>query len=213
MLFRSDLLAQAVFAREPQVQGEEIVTLMEMTLKNLTSEGGLDYKDFLERVDLLGSLGQTVVISNYGEFYRLAGYLFRYTKKKIGLVMGVPTLQKLFEEQYYTDLEGGILESFGRMFKNGLRLYVYPYRDPASGALISADNMLVKPHLRHLYAYLIENLHIQGLRDYHEACLPIFSHEVLALIRQGDPRWESMVPPKVAGLIKKIGRASCRERV
>jgi hypothetical protein len=194
--------AQAVFLREPQVQGEEVVTLLEMTLKNLTSEGGLDYQDFFDRVDLLGSLGQTVLISNFGEFYRLAGYLFRYTKKMIGLVMGVPTLQKLFEEQYYTDLEGGILESFGRMFKNALRLYVYPSRDPASGKLLTAGHLLVKPHLRHLYAYLLENRHIQGLRGVNEACLPLFSHEVLARIRQGDPTWQAMVPSQVADLIK-----------
>ena len=52
-------------------------------------------------MDTLGSLGQTVLISNYGEFYRLAGYLFRCTKKMIGIVMGVPTLHEIFEEKYY----------------------------------------------------------------------------------------------------------------
>ncbi len=195
--------ATAQFVQEPQVQGEDMVVLMEMTLRNLTAEGGLDYKDFLDRVDLLGSLGKTVLISNYGEFYRLAGYLFRYTKKMVGLVMGVPTLKELFEEKYYADLEGGILESFGRLFKNAARLYVYPYRDPASGALITANNLRVAPHLQHLYAYLLENLYIQGLRDVDENCLPIFSREVLARIRSGDGNWEHMVPPQVATLIKQ----------
>ena len=28
--------------------------------------------------------------TNYGEFYRLAAYLFRYTKKMIGVALGVP---------------------------------------------------------------------------------------------------------------------------
>jgi hypothetical protein len=124
--------AQAQFVQEPAVQGEKVVVLMEMTLTNLTTESGIDYKDFLDRIDLLGSLGKNVLISNYGEFYRLAAYLFRYTKKMIGIVMGVPTLRELFEEKYYTDLEGGILESFGRLFKNALKLYVYPCRDSAN---------------------------------------------------------------------------------
>jgi hypothetical protein len=195
--------AQAQFVQEPQVQGEEIVVLMEMTLKNLTDAGVIDYKDFLERVDLLGSLGKTVLISNYGEFYRLAAYLFRYTKKMIGIVMGVPTMKEIFEEKYYADLEGGILESFGRLFKNALKLYTYPYRDPVTGALITAENLRVAPNLRHLYAYMLENLFIQGLRGYSDQCLPIFSRDVLAKMRQGDPVWETMVPPQVGKLIKE----------
>ena len=195
--------AQAQFIQEPQVQGEQIVVLMEMTLKNLTDSGVIDHKDFLDRVDLLSSLGKTVLISNYAEFHRLAAYLFRYTKKMIGVAMGVPTLRELFEEKYYTDLEGGILESFGRLFKNALKLYVYPYRDPVTNSVITAGNLRVAPNLRHLYAYLVENLLIQGLRDVDEKCLPIFSRDVLSRIRKGDPGWENLVPPQAAALIKE----------
>jgi hypothetical protein len=194
--------AQAQFVQEPQVQGEEIVVLMEMTLKNLADSGGIDPKDFLDRADLLGSLGKTVLISNHAEFYRLAAHLFRYTKKMIGVVMGIPTLRELFEEKYYADLEGGVLESFGRLFKNALKLYVYPYQDPATGSLITADNLRVATNLQHLYAYLRENLFIQALQDFHKECLPIFSRDVLASIRKGSPTWETLVPPQVAELIK-----------
>jgi len=202
--------AQAQFVQEPQVQGESTVVLMEMTLKNLSSEGGaIDHKDFLDRVDILGTLGRTVLISNYGEFYRLAGYLFRYTKKMIGIAMGVPTLREIFQEKYYANLEGGILESFGRLFKNDLRLYVYPLRDEATGALITAGNLRVAPNLRHLYAYLTENLFIQSIRDFDEACLPIFSRDVLTKIRASDPGWEAMVPPQVAHIIKERGYFGC----
>ena len=109
--------AQAQFVQEPRLHGEQIVTIMEMTLKNLTDADTIDHQDFLDRVDILGALGKTVLISNYAEYHRLAAYLFRYTKKMIGIVMGVPTLQELFDEKYYADLEGGILESFGRLFK------------------------------------------------------------------------------------------------
>ena len=115
----------------------------------------------------------------------------------------VPTLKELFEEKYYSDLEGGILESFGRLFKNALKLYVYPYQDPATNSVITAGNLRVAPNLRHLYAYLMENLFIQGLRDINESCLPIFSRDVLARIRKGDSSWEQMVPPQVAALIKE----------
>ena len=195
--------AQAQFVQEPRAQGEEIVTLMEMTLKNLTDGDRIDHQDFLDRADILGALGKAVLISNYAEFHRLAGYLFRCTNKMIGVVMGVPTLREIFEEKYYTELSGGILESFGRLFKNDLKLYAYPLLDPASGALITAGNLRVAPHLRHLYAYLLENRSIESIRDFNEKCLPIFSRDVLARIRSGDMSWETMVPPAVAEIIKK----------
>src|SRR5262245_2857923 len=195
--------AQAQFVQEPGVQGEEVVVLMEMTLKNLTTEAGIDHRDFLDRADLLGALGRTVLISNYGEYYRLAAYFFGYTKKMIGIAMGVPTLREIFDEKYYASLEGGILESFGRLFKNALKLYVYPYRDAATGAIITADNLFVDPHLRHLYAYLVENRFIERLRGIDESCLSIFSRDVLAKIRAGDASWEAMVPPRVAQIIKE----------
>ena len=195
--------ARAQFVQEPQVAGEPIVVLLEMTLNNLSETGDIENRDFLDRVDLLGTLGQTVLISQYAEFHRLATYLFRYTKKMIGLVMGVPTLRKLFEEKYYTDLEGGILESFGRMFQNNLKIYAYPTRDPVNGALITADNLVVAPNLRHLYAHLLENRHLESLRGFDPTCLPIASTEVLAKLRSGDASWEKDVPPSVAALIKQ----------
>src|SRR5271157_555705 len=107
--------AQALFVQEPNVQGEEVLTLMEMTLKNLTDGDKIDHRDFLDRVDTLAALGKTVLISNFAEYHRLAAYFFRYTKKMIGLAVGVPTLKEIFDEKYYADLSGGILESFGRI--------------------------------------------------------------------------------------------------
>ncbi len=200
-----DMLASAKsrFVQEPGVAGQEPTVLMEMTLKNLSAEGKINHQDFIDRVDMLGLLGHPVLISNYGEFHRLAAYLFRYTKMPVGFVMGVPTLRQLFEEKYYGELEGGILESFGRMFRNDLKLYVYPMKDAASGSLITADNLRVAPHLRHLYLYLTENHHIVGLRDIDKESLSIFSRDVLRMIQNCDPVWERMVPEQVSTLIKE----------
>jgi hypothetical protein len=195
--------AQAQFIQEPRVHGEPIVNLMEMTLKNLLDGDKIDHRDFLDRVDILGALGKTVLISNYAEYHRLAAYLFRHTKKMIGIVLGVPTLRELFDERYYADLEGGILESFGRLFKNDLKMYAYPLLDQGTGSLITAGNLRVAPHLRHLYAYLLENRLIESVRDYDDRYLTILSRDVLRRLRGGDTSWETMVPPAVAQIIKK----------
>lgn len=195
--------AQAQFIQEPRLEGEPLVTIMEMTLKNLIDGDKIDHQDFIDRADILGALGKTVLISNFAEYHRLAAYLFRHTKKMIGIVMGVPTLRELFDEKYYADLEGGILESFGRLFKNDLKMYAYPLLDQATGSLITAGNLRVAPHLRHLYAYLVENRLIESVRDYDETCLSIFSRDVLKRLRSGDASWEGMVPPLVAQVIKR----------
>ena len=195
--------AQAMFIQEPNVQGQDVLTLMEMTLKNLSDGDKIDHRDFLDRVDILAALGKTVLISNFGEYHRLAAYFFRYTKKMIGIAMGVPTLKEIFDEKYYADLSGGILESFGRMFKNDLKLYVYPLMEAKTGAVITAGNLRVAPNLRHLHAYLVENRFIDSLRDYDEKCLPIFSRDVLQKLRSGDPSWEAAVPAEVATMIRE----------
>jgi hypothetical protein len=202
--------AQANFVQEPNVQCDNVLTLMEMTLKNLTDGDKIDHQDFLDRVDILGALGKTVLISNFGEYHRLAAYFFRYTKKMIAVVMGVPTLKELFDEKYYTDLSGGILESFGRMFKNDLKLYVYPLLEGQTGSLITAANLRVAPNLRHLHAYLVENRYIESLRDYDEKVLPILSRDVLQKLRAGDSGWDAMVPDQVAKMIRERKLFGCK---
>jgi hypothetical protein len=227
----------ALFLQEPAVKGKPVMVLTEITMNNLLASGKLDSVDFLARVDLLGSIGFTVMISNYPEFYRLTSYFRRYTKEMIGVALGVNNLIEIFNEKYYENLPGGILESFGRMFRNAVKLYVYPMRAaayeryvaatapagaPAAGGvspspagasvpnvvadvLITADNVVVPPHLRHLYTHLFESHYIEGVTGFNEATLNIISRDVLAKIKSGDPTWELAVPPAVVGLIKQRG--------
>jgi hypothetical protein len=123
--------ATAQFVQEPNVKGKDVVVLMEITMNNLLSAGELDARDFLHRVDLLGDIGFTVLISNYSEYFRLTSYFRRYTKEMIGVTMGIDNLLEIFNEKYYEHLEGGILESFGRLFRHAVRLYIYPMRQEA----------------------------------------------------------------------------------
>jgi hypothetical protein len=199
--------ARQQFVLDPNVPEDEVVTLMEITMKNLRStgngDGEIDYADFLARADLLAASGATVLVSDYFEYHRLAAYLSRFTKKRIGIAMGVPSLMELFDEKFYESLEGGILEAFGRLFKNDLRLYIYPLKDTATGQLITVQKMKVAPHLRNLYEHLIENGLVESLDYYNKNYLHIFSRDCLAKIKAGDPTWEEMVPPEVAAIIKE----------
>lgn len=190
------------FKEEPDVGEGSTLQIMEITMKNLMADGQLDYRDFLARADMLVATGMTVLISNYFEYYRLAAYLRRYTSGKVGITMGIGSLRELFDEKYYTELDGGILESFGRLFKNNIKLYIYPLKDAETGEMITLKNLEITGELKHLYKYLIDRGCIEQLTNYDETCQSVFSRDVLAKIAEGDATWESMVPAQVAEVIK-----------
>lgn len=193
--------AKIQFAEEADVEGESIIELMEITMRNLTSLGRLDLQDFLARAELLAAAGQTVLISDYFEYYRLSGYLSQYTNKPIGIIMGAVSMHQLFDDHYYTELEGGILEAFGRLFKNNTRLYIYPFLDPESEILYKVDNFNITQAQRELYSYLVTSGLIRQLTRYDESLLAIFSRDVLKRIAENDGSWKEMVPPEICNKI------------
>jgi hypothetical protein len=197
--------ARRVFLAKCGCAEDQLVVLMEMTLENLLSEGQLNHADFLARVDILGALGRTVLVSRFGEYYRLAAYLSRYTNQMIGLVLGVPSLMEIFDERYYSNLEGGILEALGRMFKGSLKLFVYPTIDEKTGAVRTATDLKVAPNLSALFRYLLDNQFIEEITEYNPEYLRIFPPDVLRKLQSGDESWENAVPSEVAHLIKQRG--------
>ena len=200
-----DVLEQALeqFVREPELQSETPVVLMEMTLRHLTTGEGIDEQDFLNRADMLSALGKTVLISNFRRFHRLAAYLSRYTKQPIGLALGASKLGEIFDESFYNEIDGGLLGGLGQLFKSPARLYVYPHLNLETGQKLTVENYPVPPHLKHLYAYLVENRFIQGIRNQSADLLSIRSRDVLARIQSGDASWEQLVPPVIAEIIKR----------
>lgn len=188
---------------DPTMANKDVLPIFELTMHNLLAGGkDVDRRDFLARADLLAACGMTVLISDYFEYYRLAAYLSWRTKERIGIVMGVPSLIELFDEKYYTTLPGGILESFGRLFKHNLKLFIYPLLDPATGRVITKDTMKVAPELTKLYGYLADRGSFVDLDNHDPKVLSILSRNVLDKIGKGDPGWEAMVPKEVADLIK-----------
>ena len=152
------------FEKEDDVDPEKVLEVMEITMSNLMVDGKEpDPRDFLARADLLTASGMTVLISDFSRYYRLAAYIARYTKAKIGITMGAASLGRVFDEQYYEYLPGGILESFGRLFKNDLKLFVYPCRDRQTGAITTAETLPVCDELKKLLDYLLDRERIVGI--------------------------------------------------
>ncbi len=194
--------AQAMFVREPALQGEEPVVMFEMTLRQLQVGDAIDHRDFLDRVDTLGALGKPVLISNFLRYHRLVGYLARQTQKPIGLPLGLVRLRDVLDEKFYTDLPGGLMESLGQLFKNGAKLYVYPSLNKKTGKLSTIDDLEVAPGQRHLYAHLVENKFIQNIAITDPDLLRIYSGDVLAKIQTGDESLARLIPAPIFEVIK-----------
>ncbi|MHA8054418.1 TonB-dependent receptor [Aquirufa nivalisilvae] len=201
----SDMVKKGIkqFENEADIDDDKICVVSELTLRNLENEGNhINEKDFLDRVDILCSLGQTVLISNFHEYFKLVAYLSKFSRLKMALIMGMPNLEYIFEEKHYTQYPGGILTAFASLFGLKIKLYLYPTLDE-NGQLINLTSFQPEVHLRGLFQYLLDNEKLADIHSYDENLMKIRTDRVLDLIQQGSGEWENLVPSSVVKLIKE----------
>jgi hypothetical protein len=200
------LASRRHFKHEPDVDRAKIMLVSELTLNDLSPDGNIDENDFLHRAEILCSLGQNVLVSNYFEYYRLAEYLSKITKgKKIGMIMGIYALQKVFEEKTYENIRGGIMECFASLFGSNIKLYIYPAVRANANELFTLNNFEkeLPANLKSLFRYLMDNNKLQDVEGANINNLHIISDNVLAMIKKGEEGWEKFVPHKVEEAIKE----------
>ncbi len=203
-----DMISTGVeqFMEEPDVDQTKVIVITELTLQSLKERGAddsaeINEKDFLDRVDILCSVGQTVLISNFHEYYKLVAYLSKITALKMGVVLGYPNLELIFNEEHYKYLEGGILEAFATLFSRKVKLYIYPTL--GDGIVYDSKKFAPPPHLIDLFEYLIANDKIEDILNYSVNNLHVQTDKVLQLVKENAPGWEEYVPEQVAALIKE----------
>ena len=199
-----------IFKQEDNVRTDNTEILFEITLSNLIAssiEGELDEREFLDRADIIGNLGYNVIISNFSEYYKLVDYFSQFTRNqtKIGLAMGVNNLVEIFNEQYYADLPGGIMEAFGKLFKKDVKIYLYPYLDKVKDILLTSKNLQVSDSVHELYKYFLYNGRIQDILNYNHSYLDSYSRRILEKIANAEEGWETECPEGVAAIIKERG--------
>ena len=191
-----------VFLQEQEVNENKTVVIFEITLSNLTSQGEIDEKDFMDRAKLLCSLGHIVMISNFKEYYRLVDYLSQYTKKQMALAMGVNSFVDVFDENYYKDISGGILEAFGKMFYNNLKVYLYPMKND-QGDIVTSNNLKLHPRMKDFYKFFKYNGKVVDIYDYELEYLDVFSREILKQIKNNEKGWDQHLPEGISEMIVK----------
>ena len=193
--------AKQMFFDESKVDPDNSQIIFEITLSNLRAEGEINERDFLDRAELLCSLGQNVMITNFQEYFKLVEYFSEFTKARMALAMGVYNLIQIFDEKYYRDLSGGILEAFGKLFYRDLKVYMYPYKDDKTGEYINSSNLKVHPRMKELYKFFKNNGKLVDIKDFDPNVLDIFSRTVLKMIMEGEDGWQDMLPEGVSETI------------
>ena len=200
-----DMIARGTeqFLKEDGVREDNLSVIFELTLKDLTADGKISDKDFIDRAELLGSLGYTVMISNYLKHYKMLDYLATIARgQKMGVIAGIYNLHTIFDERYYDNLPGGLLEAFGIGFGHNVKMYVYPAINVDTGDLYTLDQLAIPKHLRGLVQFLQDNNKLAALDEFDSQALKILSDDVLSKIRAGISSWEDDVPENVVKAIK-----------
>lgn len=190
-----------------EMQRERAIEICEISMNNLLVDGTVDHGDFLDRSDALQTLGKTVLISRSAEFHRIATYLSRYTAEPIAIILGIGLLNELFKEKWSTNLAGGILESFGRLFKNRVQLYVYPWQNKKSGELVTAENFRAPENWQFFYKHLTQNDRIRSIEAGDRHLLSMTRRNVQKLVENGGTEWEKWVPEQVHSIVRRMQAA------
>lgn len=197
-------LAREKFLASPGVDENNTMILTEITMQNLCGgEGKVNYQDFVARAEILSALGYHTLISRFKEYYRLADFCRHQSSKKSALVLGASHLSEIFDARYYSDLPGGLMEAFGRLFHSQMVVYVYPTLDETSGKLTTSRNLELGNTNRHLLDYLAQRGQLVDLDGYSENLLPIRARDIHRMIAAGMNGWEKMVPTEVAEIINQ----------
>ena len=192
-----------LFRKDKTYNTDNTISMCEITVNNLSYQGNFDEKDFLDRVDLLNAVGLNVMVSNFKEYYRLSQYFSQFKIQKMRVVMGIPTLINIFDNNYYSNMKGGIMEAFGKLFYNNLKLYIYPTLKENNEELITSKDIDIPKELEYLYKHLIYNRMIVDVPNADRDTMKVCSRKVFQLINENDNTWESMVPDFVANIIKE----------
>ncbi len=204
--------SKKLFFEENKVDPKKAQVIFEITLSNLRAEGEINERDFLDRAELLCSLGQNVMITNYKEYFKLVEYFSEFTKERMALALGVNNLIQIFDEKYYRHISGGILEAFGKLFYRDLKIYMYPYKDEKTGEIINSENIVVHPRTKELYKFFKKNGKLINIDNYDPKNLEIFSRTVLKMIKDGEEGWQELLPTGIAEIIEEKRLFGCSRK-
>ncbi len=129
--------------------------------------------EILQRAVMLQQLGYGVMLFRAQELYKMSAFANRYTKSRIHFAIGLSVLLRILQDSY-KELAGALLEGIALLFKQNVRLIVYPmtteelrgrvtagqltgWRWKETDGIVSADSLHPAGPVDSLYQYLLES--------------------------------------------------------
>ncbi len=177
-----------------ETQAGRCMEICEISMKNLLRGGDVDHLDFLDRADSLKALGKNVLVTKMARFHRLSELLSQYTNEPIAISLSIGLMNELFKDKWTEDIPGGILESFGRTFRNKTRLYVSPWLNRSSGEFVTARTFRPPEQYANLYQHFLANKLVVDVPFFNEFLLRHTPRDIQRMIAADEDIWKKLVP-------------------
>lgn len=189
------------FKKEFSLKTSDVLGIFEFTIDNRIKKTHLNTTQAFERVKMINELGIPVLVTGFTLFYQLKEFIRLSTSSPLAIVIGATHLEKLFDEKFYIDLKGGLLEGMSKLLGRFSRLYIYPHK--TAEICLLTKSFFPKENIKNIYKHFIENNMIQDIAGCDELTEFIHSEDVLKLIKKKDKSWKKLVPDKIHRMLEE----------
>lgn len=163
--------------------GRAPLSITEFSINSVHAGGDVDTAQLLTHVRELVNRNEWVMLTRLRQSYKLSSYVRRYSQQPLRFVMGVSTLTMLFSERFYVNSGSEILEAIGKLFTNGVSIYVKPmplesfqthlgavgaddswFELAAGREMVSMHSITFHGPMQRLFQYLLESECIEELQ-------------------------------------------------
>lgn len=189
------------FENEFKLKSTDTLAIFEFTMNNRLKNEMLSPEEALQKVAMLTALNKNILITRFSLFYELKQYVRLFTDKPFAIVTSARHLEKLFDEKFYFDLNGGLLEGMSKLLGRFSRLYIYPHK--TEEICLLTKSFFPQKAVKNIYQHFIENKMIQDIAGCDEIAEFIHSEDIAKMQKSKNPNWKKYVPDEVIKIIAK----------
>ncbi len=190
------------FENEFKLKSSDVTTIFEFTLDNRLNNEKVSIDEALQKIKMILALGLPVLVTRFPLFYEMKEFIRLASNKPLAIVIGATHLDKLFDEKFYSDLSGGLLEGMGKLLDKSTRLYIYPHK--TKEICLLTKSYFPKPAIRNIYAHFIENKFLQDIAGCDEIEEFMHSEDIIKMIKAKKTDWKKYVPTAIHSLVQKL---------
>lgn len=120
------LKARTLFKKAIDDPNVDPIFINEFSINSVHQDSSLNIKEATELIPKILLEGSYLILSSFSLYYNVSDYLRRYTKDPIAFLVGLSTVMKLFNETFYDETSGDLLEAIGKLLSIDVKIFAYP---------------------------------------------------------------------------------------